>query len=96
VNVNNYRDGGSRWLEDGSFLRLRSFTLGYTLPASAVQRLNLGSVRLYVSGSNLWLLTNYTGLDPESASSSNQNEQGIDLGTPPQPRSVQIGVNVSL
>ncbi len=96
VNVNNYRDGGSRWLEDGSFLRLRSLTLGYTLPASVVQRLNLGSVRLYVAGSNLWLLTNYTGLDPESASSSNQNEQGIDLGTPPQPRSVQFGVNVSL
>jgi TonB-dependent starch-binding outer membrane protein SusC len=96
VNVNNYRDGGSRWLEDGSFLRLRSLTLGYTLPASVVKRLNLGSVRLYVAGSNLLLFTNYTGLDPESASSSNQNEQGIDLGTPPQPRSVQFGVNVSL
>jgi TonB-dependent starch-binding outer membrane protein SusC len=96
VNVNNYRDGGSRWLEDGSFLRLRSLTLGYTLPANVTKRFNFSSVRFYVAGSNLLLFTNYTGLDPESASSSSQNEQGIDLGTPPQPRSVQIGINVSL
>ncbi|HEY9049585.1 MAG TPA: TonB-dependent receptor [Ohtaekwangia sp.] len=96
VNVNNYRDGGSRWLEDGSFLRLRSLTLGYTLPAALVQRLNLGSVRVYAAGTNLLLFTHYTGLDPESAASSSQNEQGIDLGTPPQPRSIQFGVNVSL
>ncbi|MBT1696144.1 TonB-dependent receptor [Fulvivirgaceae bacterium PWU4] len=96
VNVNNYRDGGSRWLEDGSFLRLRSLTLGYTLPSQLTQRLNVSSLRLYLAGTNLLLFTNYTGLDPESASSSGQNEQGIDLGTPPQPRSLQVGVNISL
>jgi TonB-linked SusC/RagA family outer membrane protein len=96
VNANNYRDGGSRWLEDGSFLRLRSLTLGYTFQSDLIQRLNLSSLRVYVAGSNLLLFTNYTGLDPESAASSGQNEQGIDLGTPPQPRSVQFGINVSL
>ena len=96
VNVNNYRDGGSRWLEDGSFLRLKSLTLGYTLPSRISERLGAQSLRLYVVGSNLLLFTNYTGLDPESASSSDQNAQGIDLGTPPQPRGIQAGINLTL
>lgn len=96
INVNNYLDGGSRWLEDGSFLRLRSATIGYSIPASTLTRLNLRTVRAYVTGTNLWLLTKYTGLDPESAASSDQNQQGIDLGTPPQPRSVQIGLSIGI
>jgi TonB-linked SusC/RagA family outer membrane protein len=96
VNVNNYRDGGSRWLEDGSFLRLRSFTLAYSLPKHITQRARIESLRLFVIGSNLFTWTNYSGLDPESSASSNQNEQGIDLGTPPQPRSIQVGLNVTL
>ncbi len=96
VNLNGYRDGGSRWLEDGSFLRLRSLNVGYTLPSSVAHRLHLDNLRLYVVGTNLWLLTKYTGLDPESSASSSQNEQGIDLGTPPQPRGVQVGVEIKL
>jgi len=95
INVNNYLDGGSRWLEDGSFLRLRSLSLGYTIPERLTKRLLGGSVRVYAQGTNLFLLTKYTGLDPESASSSDANQQGIDLGTPPQPRSLQVGVNVT-
>ncbi|MCF2489307.1 TonB-dependent receptor [Dyadobacter sp. CY347] len=90
VNVNNYRDGGSRWLEDGSFIRLRSLAIGYTIPVRGIS-----SLRLYVTGTNLFTITKYTGLDPESSSSSVQNEQGIDLGTPPQPRSVLVGVNLT-
>ncbi|WP_374759645.1 SusC/RagA family TonB-linked outer membrane protein [Dyadobacter chenhuakuii] len=90
VNVNNYRDGGSRWLEDGSFIRLRSLAIGYTIPVRGIS-----SLRLYVTGSNLFTITKYTGLDPESSSSSAQNEQGIDLGTPPQPRSILVGVNLT-
>ncbi|MBT1685007.1 SusC/RagA family TonB-linked outer membrane protein [Dawidia soli] len=96
TNVNNYRDGGSRWLEDGSYLRLRSLTLGYTLPSSVTERLKLEKLRIYAVGTNLWLLTDYTGLDPESSSSSSQNEPGIDLGTPPQPRGLQIGIDLRL
>lgn len=96
VNVNNYIDGGSRWLEDGSFLRLRSLTLGYTVPKQLIARLGVQTLRVYASGTNLLLFTKYTGLDPESSVSSDQNQQGIDLGTPPQPRSLQIGVNVGL
>jgi TonB-linked SusC/RagA family outer membrane protein len=96
INNNNYKDDGSRWLEDGSFLRLRSLTLGYTLPKSITERVRLDRVRLSVMANNLFLITKYTGLDPESSASSSQNAQGIDLGTPPQPRSFQFGINVSL
>lgn len=95
VNVNNYLDAGSRWLEDGSFVRLRSLTLGYHLPKGIVQRIRLQHVRFYFSGSNLFLLTKYTGPDPESSASSSQNQPGIDLGTPPQPRSAQLGLNIT-
>jgi TonB-linked SusC/RagA family outer membrane protein len=95
INVNNYLDGGSRWLEDGSFIRLRNVSLGYTLPERVTRHLLGGTVRLYAQGTNLVLLTRYSGLDPESAASSDANQQGIDLGTPPQPRSWQVGVNAT-
>lgn len=96
INVNNYRDGGSRWLEDGSFIRLKSLTIGYTLPKSLTSRWHLQGLRVYAVGTNLWLLTKYTGLDPESSSSSDQNAQGIDLGTPPQPVGFQGGLSLTL
>lgn len=96
INVNNYRDGGSRWLEDGSFLRLRSLNIGYTIPKAVTSRVKIDNLRLFVVGTNLFTITKYTGLDPESAASSSQNEQGIDLGTPPQPRGLQFGINVGL
>lgn len=96
INNNNYKDDGSRWLEDGSFIRLRTLTLGYTLPTVLTQKVKLNKVRFAIIASNLFLITKYTGLDPETSSSSSQNAQGIDLGTPPQPRSFQFSVNVSL
>jgi TonB-linked SusC/RagA family outer membrane protein len=96
INVNNYKDGGSRWLEDGSFLRLKALTLGYTIPKHLTQKVKVEGLRLFVIGTNLFTITNYTGLDPESSVSSNQNEQGIDLGTPPQPKGLQVGVNLTL
>lgn len=96
INNNNYKDGGGRWLEDGSYLRFRSLSLGYNLPAAALERLSLTKLRVYVQATNLFTWTKYTGLDPESAAGSSANEQGIDLGTPPQPRSFQLGVNLTL
>ncbi|MDI3320642.1 SusC/RagA family TonB-linked outer membrane protein [Pinibacter soli] len=96
VNVNNYLDAGGRWLEDGSFVRLRNVTLGYSFPKTFVKKIGLRNIRLYVTGSNLFLITKYSGPDPESSANSNQNQPGIDLGTPPQPRSVQFGINVGI
>ncbi|WP_325645103.1 TonB-dependent receptor [Chitinophaga sp.] len=89
-------DQNNRFLEDGSFLRLKSLTLGYTVPKSVSEKLHIQLLRVYFTGSNLWLLTKYTGLDPESNVTGLQTVQGLDLGTPPQPRSVQFGLNVTL
>lgn len=94
---NNYTlEQNSRFLEDGSFIRLKSFTIGYTLPKKLTSAAKIESVRFYVVGTNLWLLTKYTGPDPEANVTSNQDIQGLDLGTPPQPISVQFGINVTL
>lgn len=86
----------TRFLEDGSFLRLSSLTLGYTVPAAIASRLRASAIRVYFSGSNLWLLKKYKGPDPEVNVTSDPNVQGYDLGTPPQPRTVQFGLNLSL
>lgn len=96
VNNNNYKDGGGRWLEDGSYLRFRTLSLGYNIPAKVLDRLSLSKLRIYAQATNLFTWTKYTGLDPESAANGSANQQGIDLGTPPQPRSFQIGINLTL
>jgi TonB-linked SusC/RagA family outer membrane protein len=86
----------SRLLEDGSFIRLKALNLGYTLPGKITNKLRLSSVRFYFVGTNLWLLTKYTGPDPEANVTGIATIQGLDLGTPPQPRAVQFGLNVTL
>ncbi len=95
LNVNNYIDGGSRWLEDGSYLRLRNITLGYSLPQTAADRIKLSKLRLFLAANNLFTWTKYSGLDPEAAANSSENQVGIDLGTPPQPRSFQFGIQLT-
>jgi len=89
-------DQNSRFLEDGSFIRLRSLTLGYTLPKTLTQKLNVQAVRFYFVGTNLLLLTRYSGPDPETNVTSDSQVQGLDLGTPPQPRTLQLGLNITL
>ncbi|TZF82319.1 TonB-dependent receptor [Pedobacter sp. BS3] len=93
--ANYSRQENSRFFEDASFLRLRSLTFGYTLPKPLTQRAKINKVRLYVTGNNLLLFTKYTGADPES-NLGTQNIQGYDYDTPPQPRTVQLGLNVTL
>lgn len=86
----------SRYLDNGSFIRLKTITLGYTLPSGFVRRLRLSSVRAYVQATNLWTITSYRGLDPEvSSQGNNQNTAGYDWATVPQPRTIQAGLNVS-
>jgi len=94
---NNYTiEQNSRFLEDGSFIRLKSATLGYNFSPKLVSKLKLKSLRVYVQGTNLWLYTKYLGPDPESNHTAEQNARGIDVGTPPQPTTFQIGINVKL
>jgi TonB-linked SusC/RagA family outer membrane protein len=87
----------SRFFEDASFVRLRSFSLGYTLPQSATSRLKLPKTRLYFVGTNLWLWTRYSGADPETRieRGESQNIQGYDFASPPTPRTVQFGINLT-
>ncbi|MEI9934331.1 MAG: TonB-dependent receptor [Ferruginibacter sp.] len=95
---NNYLvEQNSRFLEDGSFLRLKTLSIGYTLPEKISSRIKLEKLRVYVQGTNLWLLTNYTGPDPEISvnQGNNGNAPGLDQGTPPQPRSIQFGINAT-
>ena len=83
----------SRWIEDGSFVRLQNVTVGYTftLPGAWQQG---RTTRVYVSGDNLLLKTNYTGYDPEAFTSSGLASRGIDYLNYPNPRTVILGVRL--
>jgi hypothetical protein len=92
-----------RWVEDGDFFRLKTVQLGYTLPENILGSHSSGT-RIYVSATNLWTLTDYSGLDPEfttrgnSFNQSNNGSQiaaGTDDGNVPQPRMFQIGISTS-
>lgn len=87
----------TRYLDDASFLRLRNVALSYTVPSSVASKLGVNRIKATVSGTNLWTLTSYRGLDPEvSAQSSNQNTAGYDWATVPQPRSFEFILNLTL
>jgi TonB-dependent starch-binding outer membrane protein SusC len=94
----NYSYQSSRLMEDGSFLRLSNITIGYTLPYSLTSKINLNTVRIYATGTNLWLLTKYLGPDPEinvASAQSGATVQGLDFAVIPQPRTYQLGINIS-
>ena len=93
----NWREYSSRWVEDGSFVRLRNLNLGYNFPREMISRIGLSNLRLYLQGQNLLTFTNYTGNDPEvSQNARDPRLSGEDFGTLPQVRSVSLGVNIGL
>ncbi len=84
-----------RFIEDGSFLRVKNVTLGYNLPNSLLSRAKIRSVRVYASAVNLFTFTNYTGYDPETQNQQFKNSQlGVDYITQPQPRTFMTGINI--
>lgn len=90
----------SRWIENGSFVRLQNVTIGYTLPARFVGQAR--SARIYLSGDNVLLLTGYTGYDPEVHTAAGRVElgtveptRGIDYITYPRPRTFTAGVRLA-
>ncbi len=85
----------TRNIEDGSFIRLSNVSLGYNLPKAIAQSVKLSALRVYISASNLAVWTKYKGPDPEINVSSSATVLGYDLGTPPVPRTVQIGANIT-
>ena len=83
-------------VEDGSFLRLNTLSLGYTLPREITSKARIQNLRFYVSGYNVFLWTNYTGFDPEvSTRRRTPLTPGVDYSAYPRSRSVVFGMNLS-
>lgn len=87
----------SDWaVEDGSFLRLSTLTLGYTLPADLIKRVNIENLRFYVTGYNVLLFTNYSGFDPEvSTRRKTALTPGVDYSAYPRSRQLVFGLNLN-
>lgn len=87
----------SRFIENGSFMRIKNVTLGYNFPKEIIRRVKLKSLRLYVTGQNLYTFTSYSGMDPEVNYYGNDNIiLGTDFFTYPQSRTILVGLNVGL
>ncbi|MCK4920367.1 MAG: SusC/RagA family TonB-linked outer membrane protein [Bacteroidales bacterium] len=86
-------DFSSRWIEDGSYIRLKDITLAYTIPDKFLAFRN---AQLFVTGTNLLTLTRYLGYDPELSYSFSTVSQGIDYGLTPQIKTIVIGFKVGL
>lgn len=96
----NNKQPSTRFLENGSYLRLKNVQLGYTVGNQLLQKLKLSSVRFFVSAQNVFTVTKYTGIDPEIYTNSNSigdgvKAVGIDWGTYPSARTITIGVNAN-
>lgn len=91
----NYRVS-DRYVEDGSFVRLRNVSLGYTLPNSLTGKLGIGYLRVYVSGTNLWTSQKYSGYTPEFPNSGSTFNVGFDNGSYPIARSIQFGLSTKI
>ncbi|WP_114782830.1 SusC/RagA family TonB-linked outer membrane protein [Botryobacter ruber] len=77
-----------RYIEDGSYLRIKNLTLGYTFPSQLTERIKMASARVYFSAQNLHTFTNYSGIDPEVPGN------GIDFNVYPVTRTLSVGVNI--
>ncbi|MEN7546328.1 TonB-dependent receptor [Rapidithrix thailandica] len=86
---NNFGTVSDWYLEDASYMRLKNLTLGYSLPSSVIDKIGVNQLRLYFTATNLFTLTDYSGMDPEVIVN-----QGIDQGRYPQARSYILGVNL--
>lgn len=87
-------------VEDGSFLRLNNLNIGYSLPAALLSKLRISQLRIYATGNNLKLWTNYSGYDPEVSTSRSSGAYsgltpGVDYSSFPRSRSYTFGVNVT-
>ena len=86
----------SRWVEDGSYYRVKNITLAYNLPKAQISKIGLAKVRTYVSGTNLFTVSKYKGYDPEtSAYNGNDAQIGVDLNNYPTAKTVTFGIEVS-
>jgi TonB-linked SusC/RagA family outer membrane protein len=85
----------TRWVEDGSFIRGKNLLLGYTFPATTIQRLHLSRLRIYGSMQNFFLATKFSGNDPEVSTYTQPFAQGQTFFDYPKPTTFQVGLNVA-
>ena len=100
VNGNDINDNlriSDRYVEDGSFIRLKNIQLTYTFPKSFTSKLKIEGIKVYVSAQNLLTITKYSGLYPEigQLSTSNYLSRGVDMGTYPQNRTITGGLSIN-
>ena len=88
------QEASTAFIEDGSFLRLKTLRLGYTVPQKTLDKVKVKSLRLYVQATNLFTITKYKGLDPELDSSG--MSMGVDQGSWPTARQITFGVTLGL
>lgn len=97
--VYSYHGNNSRastyYLQDGSFIKLKSLMLSYTLPSKWTDAVKMKSVRIYLQGENLALISKYRGWDPEVSSDLSPQLMGLDKYGVPSPRTYKLGVNIS-
>jgi TonB-linked SusC/RagA family outer membrane protein len=80
----------SRFVEKGDFISLDNISLGYTLPKSVMDKIGVDNFRLFVQGQNIWLISDYKGINPEMETS------GVDVNGTPRSKVISMGINVSL
>jgi TonB-linked SusC/RagA family outer membrane protein len=95
----NNRPDSERWLESGSYVRIRNLELGYNLPGTFLPNANIQNARIFISGQNLLTITGYSGLDPDVMGNTDPNngqarilERGVDFGNWPASRVISLGI----
>jgi hypothetical protein len=91
VDNNNNARVSDRYVEDGSFIKIKNLQFGYTLPTSLIKK-GINKMRFYVQVRNAFVLTKYTGFDPEIPGGI--LETGVDRGAYPQPRTFAVGLDI--
>ena len=84
----------SRVIEDGSYLRLKTISLGYNVPAKALKKCSLSSARIFISGENLLTFTSYSGYDPEVSVRNSALTPGFDYSAYPRAYNFSVGLNI--
>jgi hypothetical protein len=92
------RNRQSRWVEDGSYIRLKNITLNYNISENIVKKVRASALGIFVSASNLYTITKYTGYDPEINSFTRQGNyggKGIDMSGYPTSMTFSTGINLT-
>ncbi len=97
IGESEYEKISSRFVEDGSYMRLKTISLSYNLPSDLLQKMKIRSVRIYITGQNLVTWTKYSGLDPEANYAGTSNTTiGTDFYTYPVAKTLSVGLNLGL